>query len=856
MTLTSPNLDDRTFEQLVKEALDRIKRTCPQWTDRSPSDPGMVMLELFAHLTEVMIYRLNRLPEKAYVEFLRLIGVKITPPAAAHATLRFSLGRAQEIPVEIPAGTRVTLERGGAESPVFATIKDVTIEPGETETYVSAHHCELVDAEDAGNGTGLPGQYLTARRPPIIAPTGEGFDLVVGVEAEPEELTGRVRAVGHDGKTFRVWTEVESFAGLGEQRDVFIANRTTGTIIFAPAVHAVGDDGQLDTSFETMAEVPAAGRKILLWYARGGGAEGNVAPNTLTKLKDPIPGVSVTNPEAATGGRAVESLQNALLRGPKELHSLRRAVTASDFELVARHSSGAIARAKAFTRSALWKYAAPGTVEVLLVPYLPEEMRLQVKVEDLKMQETGEALARAAEALDERRPLGTTCLVNWVRYKPVTVKARIVLHRGENPESVREKVLGRLHQTINPLSTPLNPTGWRFGQPLRVSDVYDVVLSEPGVSYVESVRLLVGEAPGEGVRALAADATQARTWYAAAGQALYRTLNDGDGWEEAGRFAGEEVDVVRLHPRRPGLVAISTRFAEGTAGSNVYVSRDCGDTWREVTETSFTVHDAAWMMREGEPVLLLATDLGLYELNDEPGAIPVHVLVDPANPKLGFYAVAASAGFYGTVNVALAARGTGGVYLSRESGRPRTFRNVGLQGEAVHVLEMRRHGDRSSLWAGVHVAGFEAGRGCFSLDLAPADETPAGWVQHLGNWKGGSCLAIAFQGEKVFAGTFSAGVLTLDTSAAEPQWEAPSIESRLPARDVGRFQPVEALAVEPKGRLLMAGGPAGVYRSADGGATYEPSSGSEFLDKVALPETRLFCSGEHEVTVVSEDEGK
>src|SRR6267142_586818 len=98
MRLKPPNLDDRNFEQLVDEAKLIIKRECPQWTDLTPSDPGIVILEVFAHLTETMIYRLNRLPEKAYVEFLRLIGVKLGPPSAASTKLSFTLRKAQANP--------------------------------------------------------------------------------------------------------------------------------------------------------------------------------------------------------------------------------------------------------------------------------------------------------------------------------------------------------------------------------------------------------------------------------------------------------------------------------------------------------------------------------------------------------------------------------------------------------------------------------------------------------------------------------------------------------------------------------------------------------------------------------------
>ena len=146
MPLQSPNLDDRDFEQLVEEAKRRIARSCPQWTDLSPSDPGMVLLELFAHLTETMIYRLNRLPEKAFVEFLRLIGVRIQPPAAASVTLRFSRAGESDEQVEIPRGTQVTLSRadGGGEPPVFTTARTVTSAAAPCAAIIAAKRSQTV----------------------------------------------------------------------------------------------------------------------------------------------------------------------------------------------------------------------------------------------------------------------------------------------------------------------------------------------------------------------------------------------------------------------------------------------------------------------------------------------------------------------------------------------------------------------------------------------------------------------------------------------------------------------------------------------------------------------------------------
>ena len=109
----------------------------------------------------------------------------------------------------------------------------------------------------------------------------------------------------------------------------------TGTITFAPAARVPGPGGGLPNVPEALAAAPPAGRQIRLWYCHGGGSAGNVAAGTLTVLKDPVAGMQVTNPVPATGGRDAESVENALVRGPRELHSLERAVTARDFELLA-----------------------------------------------------------------------------------------------------------------------------------------------------------------------------------------------------------------------------------------------------------------------------------------------------------------------------------------------------------------------------------------------------------------------------------------------------------------------------------------------------------------------------------------
>ncbi|HMQ35597.1 MAG TPA: putative baseplate assembly protein, partial [Chloroflexaceae bacterium] len=89
MPLPTPNLDDRRFQELVDDARRAIPRYCPEWTDHNVHDPGITLIELFAHMVETMLFRLNRVPEKSYITFMELMGVRLQEAAAARTDLTF-----------------------------------------------------------------------------------------------------------------------------------------------------------------------------------------------------------------------------------------------------------------------------------------------------------------------------------------------------------------------------------------------------------------------------------------------------------------------------------------------------------------------------------------------------------------------------------------------------------------------------------------------------------------------------------------------------------------------------------------------------------------------------------------------
>jgi hypothetical protein len=134
----------------------------------------MVLVEAFAHLTEVMLYRLNRLPERTYVEFLNLLGVVRHPPSAAWTELVFTRVPSVEGPISVPAGTRVSAARGADPQPVtFVVPASAVLQAGQNELRAPAYHCEIVDGALLGAGTGAAGQVLRASRTPIVTTAEE-----------------------------------------------------------------------------------------------------------------------------------------------------------------------------------------------------------------------------------------------------------------------------------------------------------------------------------------------------------------------------------------------------------------------------------------------------------------------------------------------------------------------------------------------------------------------------------------------------------------------------------------------------------------------------------------------------------
>ena len=97
MPLKIPTLDDRTYADLVREGFERIPAVAPEWTNHNLSDPGVALIELFAWMSEMLLFRLNQVPDRLYTKFLDLVGIEPYPSSSARTDLTFWLASVQAL---------------------------------------------------------------------------------------------------------------------------------------------------------------------------------------------------------------------------------------------------------------------------------------------------------------------------------------------------------------------------------------------------------------------------------------------------------------------------------------------------------------------------------------------------------------------------------------------------------------------------------------------------------------------------------------------------------------------------------------------------------------------------------------
>lgn len=430
---------NKDYESLRQELLARIPQLTDRWTDFNESDLGVVLLELFCGIGDMLAYYLDAQAAEAFlptarqrqnvINLCKLIGYRLDSPVAATTVFRFALSTASADDITIPNRTvcKAKLDDGDVE---FETIESATIPRGQLSADAGAR--QGVRRLEEFTATGGRGQRY-ALTPTSIAQGSVQVHLG-GVDWEEARL---FIDSGADSRHFQVETD-----GL----DV-------AWIIFGDGVHGA---------------VPLVGETITAEYLETLGSEGNIGRELVTEIVSPIYhngtriDLAVTNPVASTGGSDRESLEHAKLQAPAELRSLWKAVTKDDYKALAEGFPG-VAKAQVLDAN-----------DCSNIRYYQVNLAIAPDGGGLPSPILKRELA---EFIESRKVITIEVNLFDPSYRSVPIDAEVYVNPTEQPEDVRMRAETALRDFFS-------FEKMTFGQSVHFSDVVSLLDGVRGVSHV------------------------------------------------------------------------------------------------------------------------------------------------------------------------------------------------------------------------------------------------------------------------------------------------------------------------------------------------------------------------------------
>jgi hypothetical protein len=430
---------NKDYESIRQELLAKIPQLTDRWTDFNHSDLGVVLLELFCGIGDMLAYYLDVQAAEAFlptarqrqnvIDLCKLIGYRLDTPVAATTALRFNLSTSLETDLVVTAGTvcRALLEDGHAD---FETVEDGLIPHGTLNVNVLARQ--------------------GVRRTEIFTATGQPFQRFL--------LSGKSIAQGSIVVTIgqETWTEVGHFQDSASDSFHFMAD--TDALDISTVFFGDGRNGA----------VPPSGAEITVSYLETLGEKGNLAPGRITQLLSPVysDGVQVsllvTNPVPATGGTSRETIEHARRQAPAELRTLWKAVTLEDYKALAEGFPG-VAKAQVLDTNDC-KNIRYYQVNMAVAPNGGGPPSALLKQDLLAFLESRKVITVEINLFD---PV----------YRPVNVDAEIFAYSGEDLDVVRSRA-------ENTLEDFFAFDRMDFGAAVHLSDLVAALDGVRGMSHV------------------------------------------------------------------------------------------------------------------------------------------------------------------------------------------------------------------------------------------------------------------------------------------------------------------------------------------------------------------------------------
>lgn len=488
----------RDYASLRDDLILLIKSVLPEWDAEDGNDFGVLLVEAFSYALDTLHYYVDRIGAEAYlptaVQRRSLYTIadmfNYRPIQAQPALVELEFTNTLDSEVIVPAGTRcqATIDGGEAGGSVsiryFETLDDLTVPATKgldpVRVLANAQEGRTVDDETLGISNGYAGQSFLLARTSILNRT-------ISITTEL-------------GGSSYEWNEVDDLREANSADRVFKSVRMTDG-----QTRVVFGDGQYGA-------VPDLHSAVKARYRVGGGAGGNVPALSVNAIVEPvIYGISVTNPEAATGGVDPESPASIRNNAARAFRSRGRAVTVTDYVSILLSLTD-IHRAKAVGNNG-------SSVTTYVVPVADRDGGGNTTL-------TGENRLYLTAYLAGRAMAGVTVSVFGPAWVPIYVKLTAHLFSSASQATVRSLIRAEMDRAFGFDSID-------FDQRITVQSVMRALESVEGVDYIEVENLSLdpdfvvppGESPVRTINMTESGPNAVPYWDS--GTSLSLTLNGG-----------------------------------------------------------------------------------------------------------------------------------------------------------------------------------------------------------------------------------------------------------------------------------------------------------------------------------------
>jgi hypothetical protein len=473
----------RDFSSFRKALVDLIPAKVPEWTDRSEADFGVVLIELFAYMGDILSYYQDRLANESFlntaqerrsvIDHLRLIGYE--PQGAAPATARLSVvvGNTRNGVVEVRPGdqfaTATSRERRSVtfeyveEKPLLIDLSqlvpdsasklDGTVRTGfkEATAVIPVREGRTIVNEVIGVSDGTANQRYRLAQPKVLR---ESIQIVT--DTTPPSPPWRLRKnlafsepafTEEQLQALQVQGRIASTLAFSRNPDRDFALETDENEVTA----VVFGDGQYG-------QIPPVAAPILATYRTGGGSVGNVGARQITIVsRSPqlqLLAAEIFNLDPASGGAERETIEQAVKYAPTVFSSMQRAVTADDYVAQARLFPGV---SKARAEATNWNF-----ITLYIAPTGDGELPTDILKRDL------------LAYFEDKRMLTTFLKIGNPDYVAIEIDATVTAQSFFKASDVQANAEAAIQNL-------LDFTNVEFKQILYLSEIYRVLEAVPGV---------------------------------------------------------------------------------------------------------------------------------------------------------------------------------------------------------------------------------------------------------------------------------------------------------------------------------------------------------------------------------------